>query len=183
MLERYAQQALQIIRSRLGTPQMVQLMERAASLKGGWEGWLQVEIALALAAGFGGIVEVDREVPYADLRRILELRNLRTDVFIDIGDNEFILMEIKAESKFQETSFEGSLARRYVDDAGKLLELSGRGSRNVLSMVLGFCATDAADRALRDLLARFPGLAEKTFFTDLTAPGATGIRLYYSIFR
>lgn len=183
MLETYAKQALLIIQQHLGTPQMVDVMERAARLKGGWEGWLQVEIALALAAGFGGIVEVDREVPYANLRRVLELKNLRTDVFVDIGDDQFILMEIKAESKFQETSFEGSLARRYVDDAGKLLELSGQGSRNVLSMVLGFCATDAADRALRDLLARFPGLAERTSFIDLTAPGATGMRLYYSIFR
>lgn len=82
----------------------------AYSLKGGWEGWLQVELALAL----GEEVDVLREAhSYADAHQRSDLSNLTANVDV--------IIEVKCESAHRPPE---KFVASVVDDYLKLQELS-----------------------------------------------------------
>jgi hypothetical protein len=89
----------------------------ARAQKGGWEGWLQVELAIALQTNFGAQYTIEREQP------IFTNAAQRVDIWaIPQGGqpttHPFLGIELKVESAFQ-TGAQGGLVARYGEDIRK----------------------------------------------------------------
>ncbi|KAK6337087.1 hypothetical protein TWF718_009873 [Orbilia javanica] len=79
-----------------------EFIERAYMLKGGWEGWLQVELACCLPdyfQGGGGTIFVDREIEMKDSKA-----DVRVDLEVSSGGTEF-LVELKCQSFSNSANF------------------------------------------------------------------------------
>jgi hypothetical protein len=112
--------------------------------KGGWEGWAQVEIAIALQEKFKN-ANIIRENPvYNDAA-------LRCDISLQLKGYDVQVVEIKCESIFQDGSRRNAFCKAYGADIQKVLQHSVQQPYEPAQMwVIGFTCSN---EAMNDMLA------------------------------
>lgn len=110
--------------------------------RGGWEGWLQVELARDLANNLPGTATLIRE------NAAYYVGGQRADITIDLGVGlPKLVVELKCESMWQQALGGGNrLSARYTADVAKTANLIGAPPGGLSLLALGVTVSSVCDQ-------------------------------------
>ncbi|KAI9671374.1 MAG: hypothetical protein M1831_004283 [Alyxoria varia] len=136
------------------------------SQKGGWEGWAQVELAMAFPQWLGG--SADREVD-------VYTNGALADILTTAVDNKMMIFELKCQSFYQDQVTPDALANGFILDLNKVNYTPRKQDyQNAARIVIGIGVTGTGvDRAIEIFTGPAFAYPNQTFWTQAPNNGPT----------